>query len=67
MVVVEGEGGARMALQVSLHYSLGGGALRRPSNPDPIYSKSKNNTQKTLLKKRDLFFMALIHFISHEE
>ena len=66
MVVVEGEGEARMALQVPPHYSLGGGALRRPSNPDPIYSKSKNNAKNTLLKNRP-FFMTLIHFISHEE
>ena len=55
VVVVEGEGGARMVLQVPPHYSLGGGALQRPSNPDPIYSKSKNNTKNTLLKSRDLF------------
>ena len=43
VVVVEGEGGARMALQVPPHYSLGRGALRRPSNPEP-------------LQKRDPFF-----------
>ena len=41
VVVVEGEGGARMALQVLPHYSLGGSALWRPSNPDPVYSKTK--------------------------
>ena len=52
VVVVEGEGGARMALQVPPHYSLGRGALRRPSNPEPLYSK----TEKTILKKRDPFF-----------
>ena len=43
VVVDEGEGGARTVLQVPPYYSLGGGALQRPSKPDPIYSKSKNN------------------------
>ena len=49
MVVVlegEGEGGARMALQVPPHYSLGRGVLRRPSSPEPVYSKSKNHTKE---------------------
>ena len=79
VVVVKGEGGARMALQVPPHYSLGAGALRRSSNPDLVYSMSKNNTQKNLLKNRapffitlitlnrDPFFITLIHFMSHEE
>ena len=56
-----------MALQVPPHYSLGAGALRRSSNPDPVYSMLKNNTKKTLLKNRDPFFSTLIDIISHEE
>ena len=67
VVVVEGKGGARMALQVPPHYSLGAGALWRSSNPDPVYSMLKNNTKKTLLKNRDPFFSTLIDIISHEE
>ena len=49
-VVLEGEGRAIMVLQVPPHFSLGGGSLQRPSNPDPVYSKTKNKGQKTLLQ-----------------